>query len=237
MESGPVLRHALAQAQQRVLPSPDQASAPHPSRPRVLPDQFCSHPPSGAQGPVRGSSRRHYRLLPQLFIDREGAVVTAVGPMRARANREPRDRLLRELIGELSTVSAPFSSQWADATSACATTHQDNDADNEQLLRRDHGGVAQRLPGDPDRIRHRARRGQRRGRERAHAPAGCLPSGIAPRRGMESFSSARARTEEPAMAGRVPENWKESVSASMIVPLNVRRRRWPRRGVDRCSRA
>ncbi|MCX5328757.1 helix-turn-helix domain-containing protein [Streptomyces sp. NBC_00140] len=48
-----------------------------------------------------------------LFVDWQAAAVTTVALMRAEAGREPRDWALRELIGELSTLSTQFRSQWA----------------------------------------------------------------------------------------------------------------------------
>ncbi|NGO13833.1 helix-turn-helix domain-containing protein [Streptomyces sp. HC44] len=48
-----------------------------------------------------------------LFVDWEAAAVTTVALLRAEAGREPRDRALRELVGELSTLSAQFRTQWA----------------------------------------------------------------------------------------------------------------------------
>ncbi|WP_328441838.1 helix-turn-helix domain-containing protein [Streptomyces sp. NBC_00444] len=48
-----------------------------------------------------------------LFVDWEAAAVATVALMRAEAGREPRDRALRELIGELSTFSTPFRTHWA----------------------------------------------------------------------------------------------------------------------------
>ncbi|CAM5633426.1 Helix-turn-helix domain-containing protein OS=Streptomyces tendae OX=1932 GN=GUR47_24335 PE=4 SV=1 [Streptomyces tendae] len=48
-----------------------------------------------------------------LFVDWEAAAETTVALMRAEAGREPRDQTLRELIGELSTLSAQFRTQWA----------------------------------------------------------------------------------------------------------------------------
>ncbi|MGW7202664.1 helix-turn-helix domain-containing protein [Streptomyces sp. NPDC054837] len=48
-----------------------------------------------------------------LFVDWQAAAVTTVALMRAEAGREPRDRALRDLIGELSTLSAQFRTQWA----------------------------------------------------------------------------------------------------------------------------
>ncbi|MEV0218903.1 helix-turn-helix transcriptional regulator [Streptomyces sp. NPDC050704] len=48
-----------------------------------------------------------------LFVDWEAAAVTTVALMRAEAGREPRDQALRELIGELATLSTQFRTQWA----------------------------------------------------------------------------------------------------------------------------
>lgn len=46
------------------------------------------------------------------FVDWEAGAAT-VALLRAEAGREPHDRALRELIGELSTVSADFRTLWA----------------------------------------------------------------------------------------------------------------------------
>ncbi|MDQ0753235.1 hypothetical protein QF034_007466 [Streptomyces africanus] len=48
-----------------------------------------------------------------LLVDWEAAAVTTVALIRAEAGREPRDRALRELIGELSTLSTRLRTQWA----------------------------------------------------------------------------------------------------------------------------
>ncbi|MFC5824073.1 helix-turn-helix transcriptional regulator [Nonomuraea insulae] len=48
----------------------------------------------------------------QFFVDWDAAAATAA-LLRAEAGREPHDRALRELIGELSTLSTEFRSQWA----------------------------------------------------------------------------------------------------------------------------
>jgi hypothetical protein len=47
------------------------------------------------------------------FIDWDAAAVATVALLRAEAGREPHGRALRELIGELSTLSPQFRSQWA----------------------------------------------------------------------------------------------------------------------------
>ncbi|MET7655675.1 MULTISPECIES: helix-turn-helix transcriptional regulator [unclassified Streptomyces] len=49
----------------------------------------------------------------QFFVDWEAAAVATAALLRAEAGREPQDRALRELIGELSTLSPEFRSQWA----------------------------------------------------------------------------------------------------------------------------
>ncbi|PZG12644.1 helix-turn-helix transcriptional regulator [Nonomuraea aridisoli] len=49
----------------------------------------------------------------QFFVDWDAAAVVAAALLRAEAGREPHDRALRELIGELSTVSTEFRSRWA----------------------------------------------------------------------------------------------------------------------------
>ncbi|WP_406011208.1 hypothetical protein OG440_00755 [Streptomyces sp. NBC_00637] len=41
-------------------------------------------------------------------VDWKAAAVTTVALMRAEAGREPRDRALRDLIGEPSTLSTQF---------------------------------------------------------------------------------------------------------------------------------
>lgn len=47
------------------------------------------------------------------FIDWDAGAAATVALLRAEAGREPHDKTLRELIGELSTVSAEFSAFWA----------------------------------------------------------------------------------------------------------------------------
>jgi hypothetical protein len=47
------------------------------------------------------------------YVDWEDATVIAAALLRAEAGREPHDRALRELIGELSTLSPVFRTQWA----------------------------------------------------------------------------------------------------------------------------
>lgn len=47
------------------------------------------------------------------FVDWEDAGVITAALLRAEAGREPHDRALRDLIGELSTLSPEFRGQWA----------------------------------------------------------------------------------------------------------------------------
>ncbi|MBY8877294.1 helix-turn-helix transcriptional regulator [Actinacidiphila acidipaludis] len=50
---------------------------------------------------------------PDFFVDWDAAGVATAALLRAEVAREPRDRALRELVGELSTLSPEFRSQWA----------------------------------------------------------------------------------------------------------------------------
>lgn len=47
------------------------------------------------------------------FVDWDAAGIATAALLRAEAGREPHDRALRELVGELSTLSPEFRSQWA----------------------------------------------------------------------------------------------------------------------------
>ncbi|MFF1487564.1 helix-turn-helix transcriptional regulator [Streptomyces sp. NPDC058319] len=47
------------------------------------------------------------------FVDWGAAAVATAALLRAEAGREPRDRALRELVGELSALSPEFRRQWA----------------------------------------------------------------------------------------------------------------------------
>ncbi|WP_235029828.1 helix-turn-helix transcriptional regulator [Nonomuraea solani] len=64
----------------------------------------------------RANFARYYFLDPgshHFFVDwDDGADVTAA-LLRAEAGREPHDRALRELVGELSTLSSEFRTRWA----------------------------------------------------------------------------------------------------------------------------
>lgn len=50
----------------------------------------------------------------EFFIDWEAAGSATTALLRVEAGREPGDRALRELVGELSTLSPAFRDQWAD---------------------------------------------------------------------------------------------------------------------------
>ena len=47
------------------------------------------------------------------FVDWDAAGIATAALLRAEVGREPCDRALRELVGELSTLSPEFRSQWA----------------------------------------------------------------------------------------------------------------------------
>ncbi|MEV0778525.1 helix-turn-helix transcriptional regulator [Streptomyces sp. NPDC050433] len=47
------------------------------------------------------------------FVDWDAAAVAAAALLRAEAGREPHDRALRELVGDLSTLSPEFRHRWA----------------------------------------------------------------------------------------------------------------------------
>lgn len=47
------------------------------------------------------------------FVDRDAAGIATAALLRAEAGREPRDRALRELVGELCTLSSEFRGLWA----------------------------------------------------------------------------------------------------------------------------
>lgn len=49
----------------------------------------------------------------EFFVDWEGGAAATVALLRAEAGRNPGDRALRELVGELSTVSTDFRALWA----------------------------------------------------------------------------------------------------------------------------
>ncbi|GAA2212538.1 helix-turn-helix transcriptional regulator [Nonomuraea monospora] len=49
----------------------------------------------------------------RFFVDWDEAAVISAALLRAEAGREPHDRALRDLVGELSTLSTEFRGQWA----------------------------------------------------------------------------------------------------------------------------
>lgn len=69
---------------------------------------------TGEQG--RASFPRYFFLDPgsqHFFVDWDHGANATVALLRAEAAREPHDRVLRELIGELSTLSPEFRTRWA----------------------------------------------------------------------------------------------------------------------------
>lgn len=63
----------------------------------------------------RANFARYHFLDPgsrEFFLDWEGGAAATVDLLRAEAGRAPYDMELRELIGELSTVSEQFSAYW-----------------------------------------------------------------------------------------------------------------------------
>ncbi|MGI5466204.1 helix-turn-helix transcriptional regulator [Streptomyces sp. CA-132043] len=64
----------------------------------------------------RPNFARYHFLDPgsqEFFVDWDAGAAATVALLRAEAGREPHDRTLRELIGELSTLSADFRTMWA----------------------------------------------------------------------------------------------------------------------------
>jgi hypothetical protein len=64
----------------------------------------------------RPNFARYFFLGPgsqDVFVDREAGVIATAALLRAEAGREPYDRSLRELVGELSTLSSEFRAMWA----------------------------------------------------------------------------------------------------------------------------
>ncbi|MFI7445005.1 hypothetical protein ACIBP5_33975 [Nonomuraea indica] len=86
--------------------------------PRTLHAPVFDSPTTAQHG--RADIARYLFLDPgsqRFFVDWDAAAVaTAVATaalLRAEAGREPHDRALRDLVGELSTLSTEFRSQWA----------------------------------------------------------------------------------------------------------------------------
>ncbi|NYH55327.1 hypothetical protein HNR06_004916 [Nocardiopsis arvandica] len=64
----------------------------------------------------RASFARYHFLDPasrDFFVDWQAGAAMTVALLRAEAGREPHDQALRELIGELSTLSGDFRALWA----------------------------------------------------------------------------------------------------------------------------
>ncbi|ANJ28483.1 helix-turn-helix transcriptional regulator [Agromyces aureus] len=68
-----------------------------------------------AQGRRPNFARFHFLdpVAREFFVDWEGGAKATVALLRSEAGREPNDRQLRELIGELSTSSPEFAEMWA----------------------------------------------------------------------------------------------------------------------------
>lgn len=71
--------------------------------------------PTTAQAGCANFARYHFldEGSRQLFVDWDAGADATVALLRAEAGREPHDRALRELVGELSTLSSAFSTRWA----------------------------------------------------------------------------------------------------------------------------
>jgi transcriptional regulator with XRE-family HTH domain len=64
----------------------------------------------------RANIARYHFLDPgavHFFVDWDAAATATVALLRAEAGREPHDRALRELVGELATLSPEFRTMWA----------------------------------------------------------------------------------------------------------------------------
>lgn len=64
----------------------------------------------------RANFARYHLLDPSsrgFFVDWEAGAASSVALLRAEAGREPHDKALRELVGELSTLSTDFRTLWA----------------------------------------------------------------------------------------------------------------------------
>ncbi|MCK2215224.1 helix-turn-helix transcriptional regulator [Actinomadura sp. ATCC 31491] len=67
-------------------------------------------------GHGRANLARYVFLDPdsrRFFVDWDEAAVVSAALLRAEAGRDPHDRALRDLVGELSTLSTGFRGQWA----------------------------------------------------------------------------------------------------------------------------
>ncbi|MEU0236266.1 helix-turn-helix transcriptional regulator [Nocardiopsis sp. NPDC006198] len=81
---------------------------------RALHAPMFTSPTTAARG--RANFARYHFLDPasrDFFADWQAGAAMTVALLRAEAGREPHDRALRELIGELSTLSDDFRALWA----------------------------------------------------------------------------------------------------------------------------
>jgi transcriptional regulator with XRE-family HTH domain len=81
---------------------------------RALHEPMFSSPTTTANG--RANFARYHFLDPasrNFFTDWEAGATATVALLRAEAGRHPEDRALRELVGELSTLSSEFRTMWA----------------------------------------------------------------------------------------------------------------------------
>ncbi len=81
---------------------------------RALHEPMFSSVTTAANG--RANFARYHFLDPashDFFVDWEAGAAATVALLRTEAGRHPEDRALRELVGELSTVSADFRTMWA----------------------------------------------------------------------------------------------------------------------------
>ncbi len=83
---------------------------------RALHAPMFASPTTGASQDGRANFARFHFLDPvarDFFVDWDAGAATTVALLRAEAGREPHDRALRELVGELSTQSTEFGALWA----------------------------------------------------------------------------------------------------------------------------
>ncbi|MGI5425609.1 helix-turn-helix transcriptional regulator [Streptomyces sp. CA-179760] len=81
---------------------------------RALHAPMFASPTTDPRG--RANFARYHFLDPgsqDFFVDWDSGAAATVALLRAEAGREPHDRALRELIGELSTASSDFRTMWA----------------------------------------------------------------------------------------------------------------------------
>ncbi|WP_177246368.1 MmyB family transcriptional regulator [Actinacidiphila alni] len=76
---------------------------------RCPPRPRCPAPPTVRSTPCSFLDRGAH----DFFVDRDAACAATAALLRAEVGREPDDRALRELVGELSTLSPEFRGHWA----------------------------------------------------------------------------------------------------------------------------